>query len=395
MYDGTSNSTGRRKREIVLVFIWLVMVVAATFPPILNNEFNYRIVKYAVFFMMLLISFSCTFFKAFRHNFIRRMLIIVLFTGVTFLSLRAFHFTPSWSDPSNLLIIVWVMCLGYRSALDNESIERFLLLYGILSILLGGYSLVFYTGTVSLSTYEYAVNTKNQVGQILATGAIGLLIVSASSRKYYYLKLGLIALSIVLLFILRCRTALLAYLVIFVFFVHRQFKVNYKIWLVYGVMILVLLFSSKINSFFGRVFVGLHDIDDINSISANRMDRNIAGIAFILENPVWGELKVPSDIENIHNYIIKRFVLYGLFSIPILAFYFVFLVRIVKEWFKSYFSVLTNAGLYMLFIPFFSSMLEPSAPFGPGLVQVIPFFFYGIFLRQSNRRNLLAWSRFL
>ena len=390
MYNGTSNSIGRRKREIVLVFIWLVMVVAATCPPILNNEFYYGVVKYAVLFMMLLISLSCTFFKAFRHAFIRRLLVIVVLTGVMFLALRAFHFRPSWSDPINLFIIVWAISLGYRIALDNASVERFILLYGILSILLGIYSLVFYTGTVSLSTYEYAVNTKNQVGQILATGAIGLLIVSASSRKYYYLKLVLVALSIILLFILRCRTALLAYLVMFVLFVHRQFKFNYKVLLVYGVMIFVLLFSSRINSFFGRVFVGLHDIDDINSLSANRMDRNIAGIAFIGENPIWGELKVPSNIENIHNYIIKRVVLYGLFSIPILVFYFVFLVRLVKGWFKSSFSVLENAGLYMLFIPFFSSMLEPSAPFGPGLVQVIPFFFYGLFLNRSNKRGFYA-----
>ena len=378
----------RRKREIVLVFAWILLVVAATFPPIFNNEVYYRIVKYAVFALMLLLSLSCSFIRAFKKTFIRRMFIIVFLIGVMFLSLKAFHYNPVWTDLSNLIIIIWVMCLGYRSALDNGWEDKFVLVYGLLAILLGMYSLVFYTGTISLSTYEYAVNTKNQVGQILATGAIGLLIISASNKKNYRLKLGLVVLSIVLLFVLRCRTALLAYLIMFFFFVNRQFKFNYKVLLVYGVVFFVLLFSSQINDVLGRVFIGLHEIDDLNSISANRMERNIAGVQYIIENPVWGELKVPSGIENIHNYVIKRVVQYGLFSIPILIFYFVFFIILIKEWFKSSFSEVESVGLYMLFIPFFSSMLEPSAPFGPGLVQVIPFFFYGMFLRRPNNRYI-------
>ena len=224
----------RKNREIALIFVWIVLVTAASLPYIYFNGMIYGLVKYAIFAIMLLLSLSCSFYKSFNNGFLRRSLILVGLTGLLFFILVTFHFKPALSDPLSLFIILWGMSLGYRSILDDVQMDRFLIIYCVLTIILGVVSLVYFTGTVSLETYEYAVETKNQVGQMLATGTIGLLIGYASSKRYFTLKVFLIILSIILLVILRCRTALLAFMLIGlseVDFGEHQRQIWWRLWI--------------------------------------------------------------------------------------------------------------------------------------------------------------------
>jgi hypothetical protein len=45
---------------------------------------------------------------------------------------------------------------------------------------------------------------------------------------------------------------------------------------------------------------------------------------------------------------------------------------------------LGNMGWILLSIPLFCSLLEPSAPFGPGTVQLMPFLLCGLAVRNRE-----------
>ena len=133
--------------------------------------------------------------------------------------------------------------------------------------------------------------------------------------------------------------------------------------------------------------MGRFDVTDIESLSAGRMHRNVQGMEFFFAHPFFGEMGAHSELQNIHNYVIKRLAAYGFFSLPILAFYFWFTVKVIKEWIAADVKDYYNVGSLMMIIPFFASLLEPLSPFGPGLVQIIPFFFYGCSLRSMDDKK--------
>ena len=247
--------------------------------------------------------------------------------------------------------------------------------------------MIYFVGAVTLADYMYAVDTKNLVGQIVATAGIGLVVTTAKHR-YMLPKLVLIGLVIILLFVLRCKTALVAFVLFGVYYFRSYFKSSLAFVLVFLVAIACVVYSSQIYSFFERVFVGTKEVIDLNDFTSDRIDRDRDGIAFFISHPIWGELKVESGLENIHNYVIKRLAAYGLFSFPYLLFYFYYFIILIKQWLSLKRNEIEYAGLLMLIIPFFSSLLEPSAPFGPGLIQIIPFIFYGLYLRDSELYEL-------
>ena len=78
---------------------------------------------------------------------------------------------------------------------------------------------------------------------------------------------------------------------------------------------------------------------------------------------------------------------YGLFVIPLFVVFFRLLFYNMRNWFRLNVRKSGCVGIWMMFIPLFCSMLEPSAPFGPGLVQAMPFFVLGYSMGFVDRNS--------
>lgn len=290
-----------------------------------------------------------------------------------------------WADFLSLIYIFLFISIGYCLPIQKEKWDGLIKLFSFLSVSLGVLSVFYYLGSISLLTDMYAIEAKNQIGQVVAMGCMALVIICFRfpiKKRWFWLMVMIVG--IVSLFVIRCRTAMLAFLICFFIYLFKVAKnTTNKVWifiLPLVLMLVFLVFQDKIFVFFEEAFVGNKNIDDINSLSTGRMERNIQGLSFVLQHPFYGELKGASDIPQIHNYIINRLTAYGIFSFPYLFLYFLVLVKVIKSWKGDNTNVI---GGLLLTIPFISSLLEPGAPFGPGMVQVFPYLLLGMSMKST------------
>jgi hypothetical protein len=348
------------------------------------NEGAYGSARIIVLGMLVLVSFLTTAHLALKDGFVRRVFYSIVVISVMLLFFRAIRFHILVTDIVILVISFWAMCIGYTCRLKNDLIEPIILFYGAITVALGLATMMYFVGSLTMTTYMYMVDTKNMVGQIVATGAIGLTIITFNNKKDRVVKIALLALSVALVFLLRCRTATVAYILFVFYFVWKSFSVKEAVIFTILALIVVAIFHAQILAFLEDALVGNKDINDMDSLSAGRMERNILGLEFFWTHPLFGELKTVSNLPNIHNYLIKRMAAYGVFSIVFFWVYFLYLIELIREWIKMDVRDINNTGSLMLIIPFFASLLEPLSPFGPGLVQIAPFFFYGLFLYNTR-----------
>ena len=373
---------------LVLVVIWIALTVGAFTPYVILNSSRYRIIRIAILAVMMLIvvAFSCI--KAVKYNkFIAWYMAVVGIVGIELFTFKAFDLNVSYNDIVLLVFTFLATCIGYKAGFDKRKIEVLTLIYGMLATALGVLTMIGFVGAIRLTNYMYVIDTKNMVGQIVATGGIGLTIVTFGRKRIQWWEIILLVFTVILIFLLRCRTAIVAFILFGALYGHRAFDSKALILSFYVVLIALLFFSSQVFSFLDTVFVGRFYVTDIESLSAGRMHRNVQGMEFFFAHPFFGEMGAHSELQNIHNYVIKRLAAYGFFSLPILAFYFWFTVKVIKEWIAADVKDYYNVGSLMMIIPFFASLLEPLSPFGPGLVQIIPFFFYGCSLRSMDDKK--------
>ena len=336
--------------------------------------------------MLVLVSFLTTAQLALKNRFIRTVFISIVVIGVMMFFFHSIRYRVAWSDLVVLIISFLAMCIGYRCRLREDLIEPIILFYGAITVALGLATMLYFVGSLTMTEYMYMVDTKNMVGQIVATGAIGLTVITFANKKDRAVKVVLLVLSVTLVFLLRCRTALVAYLLFVLYFVWKSFSAKEAVIFTLLALALMGVFHTQIILFFEDALVGTKDINDLDSLSAGRMERNIMGMEFFFSYPIFGEMKTVSNLPNTHNYLIKRLAAYGVFSIVFIWIYFLYLIKLIREWFKINVRSITNVGTLMLIIPFFASLLEPLSPFGPGLVQLAPFFFYGLSLYNARRK---------
>ena len=368
----------------IAIFLFLLVTVFAFLPNIIMNKGAYSSARIVVLGMLVLVSVLTTVHLALKNGFVRKVFYSIVVISVMLLFFRAIRFHILVTDIVILSISFLAMCIGYTCRLKNDLIEPIILFYGAITVALGLATMLYFVGSLTMSSYMYMVDTKNMVGQIVATGAIGLTIITFNNKKDRVVKIALLVLSVALVFLLRCRTATVAYILFVFYFVWKSFSVKEAVIFTLFALIVVAVFHAQIMAFLEDALVGNKDINDMDSLSAGRMERNIMGLEFFFSHPLFGELKTVSDLPNIHNYLIKRMAAYGVFSVFFFWIYFLYLIKLIREWIKMDVRDINNTGSLMLIIPFFASLLEPLSPFGPGLVQIAPFFFYGLFLYNTQ-----------
>lgn len=378
------------KNRVIILFITILFVIlisAAFFPSVISNSVIYTGVKIGIAGVLLLLAFLTNPRLSLSNKLISRIWVVTFLFAFEVFILRLLGFNVGWGDVTSLMVVFIIMCLGYGCNIQENDMEIVIIVFGVSSIILGVYSMYYYVGAITLGDYMYAVEAKNMIGQIVASSGVGLLVISFSNKNRFLIKVSLLVFSLVLLFVLRCRTALLAFLVFGFCYYMRASQTKYKLFFILMFLILLPFILAPLMSFMETVFVGRRDILDLDDLSSGRMERNIAAIAFFMEHPLMGELVTASDIPNIHNYLLHRLVNYGLFVIPLFVVFFRLLFYNMRNWFRLNVRKSGCVGIWMMFIPLFCSMLEPSAPFGPGLVQAMPFFVLGYSMGFVDRNS--------
>ena len=374
--------------KVVYFLLYAVIaIVFVSYVPFVYGSSLYDRCRIAVLGVMSLLSVLAIFKGAFfRDGLIRKLFVAFLIIAYEFLVFEAFELRYNLDDARQLLIVLLCIIIGYSLRIEDKQIQNLCVFYSLLAVVLGLWVLIFYTGGVSFVGDRNSIDGKNQVGGIVATGAALSLYnyLSSDCKKKFFLLL-----TIVLFFlsaIIRCRSAFSAFLFLSFFLLMKKYPVQKMIPVGLLLIALYLIFKTQVDGFFVDSLMGSRGVESIDDISTGRADRNRMGWAYLSNHFFEGELVQSANIPWIHNYLLLRLVRYGIWSLFFVFFYFVIAARMVRE----YMNIRTGRfeyrriGFYVIAIPYFVSLLEPSYPFGPGTVQVFSYILLGYSLRGSN-----------
>lgn len=195
---------------------------------------------------------------------------------------------------------------------------------------------------------------------------------------------------------LRNRAGLLAMIIISCTLVFRKFlsrlTLKVAIWINFFIVILTITLSlGLIDNLIGMVwdaFTLNYNVFDLNSLSAGRWRVYEESIAFIIDNPLFGEITSSTRLNGTaHNYVLNKLVKLGFVgSFPLLVFY-LYLWFFVFKGLSSRTDVVSRGsklGLLVLLFSLITSLFEYSHPFGPGVTQIMVWFLLGQYLRHSG-----------
>lgn len=375
-----SERSWNNKIAIALLYV-LMAAIFVSYIPIIYLTSMYDVFSMGIMGVMALLVIL-TFFRSnfLRNRFFVALLTVIIFLVIEFIVFFVGHLRYNIDDVRQIIIVFFYMIVGYTISLSEQQLSRICVFYIIGSILLGLYAIVFYTGSFSFAGDRNLITGKNQIGGMVAVGgAIATYYYFASvNKKGIYLALALF--SFFVSAILRDRSAFVAFLFFAFLLSFKQFSF-YKVFLVLIVMLIFyLFFKTDVDSFFVNSLIGRGELD-LDNLSTDRTGRNEMGFQYLLYHFWEGELQASSNIPQIHNYMLLRLVRYGVWGIFFIINYLLFIIKIIKEFYKDKQLRLNKMGLFIPIVPFFVSLLEPSFPFGPGTVQAFVYVLFGYSLR--------------
>lgn len=366
-----------------LLYLVIILVAVSYYPPLYSVESIYsamRLGLYAIVIFLVALTFS--FKSLLKNGLLKAGGIVILLILLEFLIFYAFGLRFEFSDVWQLIIVLLCISIGFNlKNIGENRVNQLLQLYAAIGVCVGLISFNFYKDAIS-ELNVYAVEGKNQLGLIISSAAAVALYLGISlpklSKQWIFRLFFLFGMVILLL--MGARSAFAALLAFASVLLYKALTRKQRIWC--GVILIIILACSF--DFLFTMLIGNHDVTDLNSISTGRLERNILGIAYINEYFWEGELYHASNIPWIHNYLILRLVRYGVWSFLFLFFYFYLFVGMVRNIIKTRRQVrLENVGFFLLIVPYFISLLEPSAPFGPGSNVFMLYIILGITMRAQ------------
>ena len=376
-----------------LLYLVIILVAVSYYPPLYSVESIYsamRLGLYAIVIFLVALTFS--FKSLLKNGLLKAGGIVILLILLEFLIFYAFGLRFEFSDVWQLIIVLLCISIGFNlKNIGENRVNQLLQLYAAIGVCVGLISFNFYKDAIS-ELNVYAVEGKNQLGLIISSAAAVALYLGISlpklSKQWIFRLFFLFGMVILLL--MGARSAFAALLAFASVLLYKALTRKQRIWC--GVILIIILACSF--DFLFTMLIGNHDVTDLNSISTGRLERNMLGIAYINEYFWEGELYHASNIPWIHNYLILRLVRYGVWSFLFLFFYFYLFVGMVRNIIRTRRQVkLENIGFFLLIVPYFISLLEPSAPFGPGSNVFMLYIILGITMRAQYRSRYENTSR--
>jgi O-Antigen ligase len=370
-----------------------IVALVAYMPNIIDNDRAYntfRITNYMLFGSLFFLTFSI------KHMVYQRVIFVYSFVLYIFLLetllFSSLGFNMEFNDILEISIPFIAILIGYNINISTKKYLNFLVIYCIAATMLSVYTAYYYIGSFTILD-QSLIDNKNSLGAILSnSGAIILCMIFFKdinkSRKIPFVIFLIIICACLL--VLRARAAFVAFLFCFLVFTWLSLRNRKNRYLILGVIIITIgllcLFGSlTMPTFLNDFFFGTSDSNDLNMLSTGRIDRNIAAIKFISDNPMFGQLTNFHFLEWVHNYLLLKLSQYGLLgSFPLLCLYFYLIWTIIIKISRIREFRMDHFGYMVMIIPIIISLMEPSFPFGPGSVQVIIYFMFGYSLKNST-----------
>lgn len=382
-----------KKINLFLFLLLVIVVPIAYIPDIFLNKTYYNIFS-TIASLCLGIAFVFSFIentlvKRRRNPIILRCLVVlILIISIEFLMFSALNLNYSLQDLVSIIAVTMAIYVGYMNNFNTEWLRVVMIVYCIMTIILGYLSINIYIGTFTIED-QYMIEGKNLIGQLMSLcSIISFLFMFTEHNKVMRLSfLCVLITSILFLVIIRCRTALISSLLVIIFLSYRWINGKWRhIIMLIGLSIIMLVFVFLRDTVFSNILdaIGITDNSTIDDISSGRYERNIMAINYILDNPIYGELKHYSNIPWIHNWILLRLVRLGVFSLPLMVVYFYILIYVIRQMLNIKKWNIGSIGYILVGIAYISSLLEPEAPFAPGTIYIIHYILLGVSIRMNR-----------
>lgn len=366
-----------------LLYIAIVLVAIAYHPLVYLSEALYAICRmglYGVVGILTVCRFSGGAFVNCRVLKIGGLVVVALLLQFGLFWGIGVNF--ELSDATQILMVIICCVIGYSMRFKTmRGLFNLLGFCAIVGVIVGGLSLNFYKDDIG-DFNLYVIEGKNQLGNLVSVSSAIALYLGVEKKAYWqWFFFVVFGVGFFSLFYIGCRSALVALSVYAMVILFKNLAVYEKILLGALLAGIIFVFTDVIVD----SFVGQHDITDLNSLSTGRWERNLLGVEFLRTHWADGELYELSGIPWIHNYLLLRLVRYGvIWAAPFYLFYLYLAGAICRRAFNKERVGICNIGYYVLIIQFIISLLEPSAPFGPGTVVFVSYVVLGISARYES-----------
>ena len=380
-----------KKQKIANILMMMVLYISPLmFLPWVYLTVTYYIVRYVMMLLTLgafALTFSLT--RTLSARFVRLLVLTILCMSCCLLFLPM-----ELSDITQLVVSLIVLTIGMGLQWDGRRWMNACYYYTICVVAVILCNAIFYAGGLYVPEHYMFDEGKNQIGAMAAIGATACFYFGMKMRDDRTSLWVVSFLALLSLVLIRSRSDVFALLACGLLIVakeadfHWRWNMKTVLTIVGIVLIGVIIYTGFISDELHTFMFGGKNGDDINEITTNRWERNQQGLDIFIHHHSMNDLKNPMKIPFIHNYPLLRLARYGLFSLPLLAFYLYFCVSALIEIFKTRKSQIRQVGWVVCCIPLIISLAEPNFPYGPGLVQLLAFLLLGFSLRPEEASPL-------
>lgn len=382
----------KQKIAKYLVLATLAMVVVSYLPWVYMT-ITYYILRYAIMACMgaaAILTFRIE--KYGIERFIRLFAITIALTLLFFIGFHIFGHRYRPADLSQLVVAFLCVGIGTCLELDIKQWANICYYYTLGLIVMGVLNCLYWAGGLYVPEHYMLNEGKNQVGGVIAIAGTAAFFFGAKLKEQRTHFFVLFFLTLLVLVLIRARSDCFAMLACAIFISIKdldwkwQWSAKTVITLLGILLIGYIIYAGFIHDELHTFMVGGKSGDDLDVITSNRWERNQQGLEFLMNDPFMGEQDEESGILLIHNYILLRLVRYGIWSLPMVAFYIYFGIKTICALFKQRKTDLRDVGYVACALPLLVSFVEPNFPYGPGSVQMFAFLLLGATF-ANNRQN--------
>ena len=364
------------KQRIAKTLVITILVLSTLmFLPWIYLTPVYYIMRYAIMAMTaaaLVLTFSLT--RSLSVRFVRLLILTIASMALVYL------FIPvRISDIAQLVVALITVILGINLEWKERDWADICYYYTVLMVAVTICNSLVYAGGLYVPEYYMFDEGKNQVGAMVAIGAVGCFYFGMKWREQRVSFWVISFLALLCLVLIRARSDCFALIACMLLITAKEadFRVKWNVKAVLtiiGIILIgVIIYTGFISDELHTFMYGGKNVDNINDITSRRWNRNQQGMEILRHHHTVEELHNPMKIPFIHNYPLLRLVRYSVFSLPLLLFYIYFGISALIEVFKTRKSQVKQVGWIVCCIPLLISFAEPNFPYGPGLVQMMAF----------------------
>ncbi len=352
--------------RLVTIGLWgLLAIVSMKTKLYLNQSMQTMLAAFFMFIMVSFVSFIAGNEAVFQNHF--------FFTII-------------------IAIVILMVGLFLGNSFTKEDIKRLCKCYMYITVIMAVFLFLFYLRGTDIYSIQYMYRSgKNEIAVLLMCAlAIVFTVYDPKNTIQYAFQFFSIAILIVDIFLLKCRSVMLAIVPMFLFvliskkYLNKKFRIIFISLIAVGAIFL-LLNKEYLDIIINQFIFANRDSTSVDDLSSGRLDQIKEGLKVFNENWLIGV----GDRKTLDCMYVSILANYGILCFPIV----IMAIYPVIWAFKNLFSKKSNRdsiAVCFLFIAlgmFIVSFLEELAPFGSGVRCYILWLLFGMLLGMESVSN--------